>query len=252
MKNTKGKLENAPYVDLSYKWAGGGFISNVIDLVKFGDIMLYCYQSAGEGRESQSEEKNNGKSSGKQVENIERNKSKHSNFDNPDTIENKEIGKVEYKSHEKLRAEMTDGITNTSKIHVSNTSTDTVHGLEVTEIKDQLPGYLKAKTMKMMWEPLRMAKMDWNEGFYGMGWGVCENNQEHGLCKKQRFYISHTGGAIGASSVLLILPSQHQAAEFPENSPPQGVVVAILVNMTSVGLNKTALEIAKIFENIQT
>lgn len=31
-----GKLINAPYVDNSYKWAGGGFISTPSDLVKFG------------------------------------------------------------------------------------------------------------------------------------------------------------------------------------------------------------------------
>ena len=31
-----GKVINAPYVDNSYKWAGGGFISTSEDLVKFG------------------------------------------------------------------------------------------------------------------------------------------------------------------------------------------------------------------------
>ena len=38
------KLINAPSVDNSYKWAGGGFLSNVTDLVKFGNAMLYSYQ----------------------------------------------------------------------------------------------------------------------------------------------------------------------------------------------------------------
>ncbi|MDX8339075.1 serine hydrolase domain-containing protein [Draconibacterium sp. IB214405] len=36
----KGKIINAPYVDNSYKWAGGGFISTSVDLVKFGNAML--------------------------------------------------------------------------------------------------------------------------------------------------------------------------------------------------------------------
>jgi hypothetical protein len=31
-------------VDNSYKWAGGGFLSNVQDLVKFGNAMLFSYQ----------------------------------------------------------------------------------------------------------------------------------------------------------------------------------------------------------------
>ncbi|MGB7727025.1 MAG: serine hydrolase domain-containing protein [Candidatus Acidiferrum sp.] len=35
-----GRDENAPYVDNSYKWAGGGFLSTAEDLVRFGSTML--------------------------------------------------------------------------------------------------------------------------------------------------------------------------------------------------------------------
>jgi serine beta-lactamase-like protein LACTB, mitochondrial len=35
-----GALDNAPYVDNSYKWAGGGFLSNAEDLVRFGSALL--------------------------------------------------------------------------------------------------------------------------------------------------------------------------------------------------------------------
>jgi serine beta-lactamase-like protein LACTB, mitochondrial len=34
------RILNAPYVDNSYKWAGGGFLSTTEDLVKFGNAML--------------------------------------------------------------------------------------------------------------------------------------------------------------------------------------------------------------------
>ena len=35
-----GRVLNAPYVDNSYKWAGGGFIANTEDLVRFGSAHL--------------------------------------------------------------------------------------------------------------------------------------------------------------------------------------------------------------------
>lgn len=37
-------LTNAELTDNSYKWAGGGFVSTVEDLLKFGNLMLYSYQ----------------------------------------------------------------------------------------------------------------------------------------------------------------------------------------------------------------
>lgn len=40
-KNKQGEIINAPYVDNSNKWAGGGFLSTAEDLLKFGNAMLY-------------------------------------------------------------------------------------------------------------------------------------------------------------------------------------------------------------------
>jgi serine beta-lactamase-like protein LACTB len=39
-KTREGKFQNAPHVDNSYKWAGGGFLSTVEDLVRFGSAHL--------------------------------------------------------------------------------------------------------------------------------------------------------------------------------------------------------------------
>lgn len=36
-----GKIVNAPYVDNSYKWAGGGYLSTSEDIVKFGNAILF-------------------------------------------------------------------------------------------------------------------------------------------------------------------------------------------------------------------
>ena len=42
---SSGRLVNSPYVDNSYKWAGGGLISSAPDLVRLGSALLLCYQS---------------------------------------------------------------------------------------------------------------------------------------------------------------------------------------------------------------
>ncbi|KAF0885974.1 LACTB protein, partial [Crocuta crocuta] len=165
--NKKRRLVNTPYVDNSYKWAGGGFLSTVGDLLKFGNAMLYGYQ----------------------------------------------VGLFK-NSHENL-----------------------------------LPGYLKPETMVMIWTPVPNTEMSWDkEGKYAMAWGVVEKKQTYGSCRKQRHYASHTGGAVGASSVLLVLPEELDADAVNHKVPPRGIVVSIVCNMQSVGLNSTALKIALEFD----
>jgi hypothetical protein len=44
LKSRAGCLKNVPYVDNSWKWAGGGFLSTVGDLLRFGNAMMYSYQ----------------------------------------------------------------------------------------------------------------------------------------------------------------------------------------------------------------
>uniref|UniRef100_UPI00398E6C42 serine beta-lactamase-like protein LACTB, mitochondrial n=1 Tax=Pristiophorus japonicus TaxID=55135 RepID=UPI00398E6C42 len=169
--NKKGRLVNCPYVDNSYKWAGGGFLSTVRDLLRFGSAMLYSYQ-----------------------------------------------------------AERPQG--------------------------DQgalLPGYLRPDTVKMMWSPVAKTELSWDrDGGYAMGWGVVEQGQECGQCRCQRHYLTHTGGSVGASSVLLVLPEDPSWARPAEAGvPPRGVVVAILCNLQSVGLNAIALNIALEFDKVR-
>ncbi|XP_062946586.1 serine beta-lactamase-like protein LACTB, mitochondrial isoform X1 [Cynocephalus volans] len=165
--NKKRRLVNTPYVDNSYKWAGGGFLSTVGDLLKFGNAMLYGYQV----------------------------------------------------------------------------------GLFKNSNENLLPGYLKPETMVMIWTPVPNTEMSWDkEGKYAMAWGVVEKKQTYGSCRKQRHYASHTGGAVGASSVLLILPEELDTEAINNKVPPRGIIVSIICNMQSVGLNSTALKIALEFD----
>lgn len=161
--NKNGRIVNCPYVDNSYKWAGGGFLATVGDLLLFGNAMLYSYQLAD--------------------------------------LEN------------------TTGL---------------------------LPGFLKPDTAKALWAPVDKTEPSWDkDGQYAQGWLVVEMRQNYGQCRVRRHYVSHTGGAVGASSVLLVLPNETLEQKV---TPPQGIVVAILANMQSVGLNNTALKIAHEFE----
>jgi serine beta-lactamase-like protein LACTB len=161
-------LVNAPYVDNSYKWAGGGFLSTVHDLCHFGNAMLHSYQF--------------------------------------------------------------------SSSNCQSTST--------------LAGYLRSETVAMIWSPVDGTKCSWDkDGSYGMGWGTIPAANHPGFTREQRMYVSHTGGAVGASSVLLILPRLcNMVVDAP---PPRGVCVAIIVNTQSVGLNKTALKIAQLFDSVE-
>ncbi|CAL1595963.1 unnamed protein product [Knipowitschia caucasica] len=161
--NKKGRVVNCPYVDNSYKWAGGGFLSTAGDLLLFGNALLYSYQ--------------------------------------------------------------------------------------MSKIKDAdgfLPGFLKPHTALELWTPVDRTEGSWDQdGGYAQAWLVVEKQQKFGQCRERRHYVSHTGGAVGASSVLLVLPAEQ---EEEGQQPPRGVVVTILTNMQSVGLNATALGIAQHFD----
>ncbi|XP_033100582.1 serine beta-lactamase-like protein LACTB, mitochondrial [Anneissia japonica] len=171
--NDRGRLENSPYVDNSCKWAGGGFISNAPDLVKFGNAMLYSYQ---------------------------------------------------YNAN-----------------HQANCV---------------LPGYLKPETITNVWTQVDNTKCTWDsEGSYGMGWCVVDYHQQYGSCRLSKNVLSHTGGAVGGSSVLVVIPSVcsddvegKECNHVFRKSLPTGVAVAILVNMESVSLYKTAVKIGDNFK----
>ncbi|KAL0269714.1 UNVERIFIED_CONTAM: hypothetical protein PYX00_007353 [Menopon gallinae] len=154
-KNKKGRLINAELADTSYKWAGGGIVSTVGDLLKFGNAMLYCYQQTASDKS----------------------------------------------------------------------------------------GYLKQKTVQEMWTPVEHSTMGWEKGAgYGLGWVVVPHRNDIGGLDTQNFYIGHGGGAVGASSILMIVPRPSS-----ERAIPSGISVAVLTNLQDVSCHKLAKKIAQEF-----
>ncbi|CAF0994328.1 unnamed protein product [Brachionus calyciflorus] len=160
MRDSKGKLVNVPYVDNSYKWAGGGLLSNVNDLTKFGNLMLKFYQT-----------------------------------------------------------------------------------------EDSLNKFIKQSTiMSEMWTTQSKPNKNGNDNLlsepneittYGLGWCLVMDE------RKNLKYVYHTGGAVGASSCLMIVPESSDTFK-----SPKGTVVAVLCNSQNVSeIAKFTLSIARIFSD---
>jgi len=257
------RLKNAPYVDNSYKWAGGGFLSNVGDLVKFGNAMLYSYQH--KGTEAQKQKKQENPTPPK--ENLPSPPTKEEET-KPETAKIPETPELETpKSPETPVLPKIDEIpveepdinphAEDLKVKAAEYSYELVDSVytpgpysSVNKSSPSsiryLPGYLKSSTMAELWKPQPGANLKWGGDnlVYGLGWAVRQRKKNYGFCLDHQHYVSHTGGAIGASSVLLVAPQPVQ----PGVRAPQGVVVAILCNMQSVGLNKLATDLAKTFQ----
>ena len=191
VRDQNGCLKNTAYLDNSYKWAGGGFISNAEDLVQFGNAMLTCYQLP---------------------EMIPAQKS-ISDSDSPIQSSSQESGTVK--------------------------------------------GILDHHTVIDMWKPVvtdirfssRGSLLD-----YGMGWLMQQKDGGVVGGKAKPFCVGHTGGAVGASSVLLIVPQDpHEpgvssADALLEESKPCGVVVAVAFNLQEVrGMFSLGQQIADAF-----
>jgi serine beta-lactamase-like protein LACTB len=179
-------------VDNSCKWAGGGFLSSVQDLVKFGTAMLYSHQKRDDLREART------------------------------------VKEVDFRS----------------ELHAVDHQVGPYDNVNKTLERNLLPGFLKSETMQQLWTPMTER--------YGLGWAVQPRLKEKGYCREESFHALHTGGAVGATSVLLVLPREGKEGEGATvRNPPQGVVVAILCNLESAsGLAALALDIAKEFEKL--
>lgn len=48
LRDSNKRLINVPYVDVSYKYGGGGILSNVYDLCKLGNNLIASYQDCND------------------------------------------------------------------------------------------------------------------------------------------------------------------------------------------------------------
>ncbi|XP_064472359.1 serine beta-lactamase-like protein LACTB, mitochondrial isoform X2 [Ornithodoros turicata] len=112
------------------------------------------------------------------------------------------------------------------------------------------PGFLKPSTVKAIWTPASETSCLWKTSgkyAYGMGWVLPAQGPLCAGCKEEGpFAALHTGGSVGASSALVVLPTPCGEAihECRWKDTPRGVVVAIIGNMSSVGYGGIARQIA--------
>ncbi|CAF5138426.1 unnamed protein product, partial [Rotaria magnacalcarata] len=149
------------YVDLSYKWAGGGMLSNVTDLLIYANNLLQCRQTKLVSSDS-----------------------------------NKQL--------------------------------------------------LKSETIRELWSPV-MATNRKNTS-YGLGWMIVkEQPSSINQCSIPP-HIYHTGGAVGATSILLIIPCSNNCS-----NPRCGICISILTNLQSAReIYQTALDIALLFRHVSS
>ena len=161
----------------------------------------------------------------------------------------------------------------------ANVNQNSIHQQNDKSRSKTLQGFLKQDTVRMLWSPIipatssssnkkSLVKSDQSDKVhYGMGWVFMPPSNRYAFCNDQRCVVSHTGGAMGASSVLLILPRIPDAESAVEvrnggdkgamiessKNPrvPEGVVVTIICNTSNVSLSKLALDVAKIFETLR-
>ena len=102
-------------------------------------------------------------------------------------------------------------------------------------------GYLKPETIRKLWTPVEGTSVSWDKaGSYGMAWQIVPISDT-------RFCVGHTGGTIGASCALMLLPPVRESAA----RPPEGVVVSILTNLQAANLGPVAVRIASIFDDLR-
>jgi serine beta-lactamase-like protein LACTB len=103
---------------------------------------------------------------------------------------------------------------------------------------------LKAETIRELWSPVTATN---KKGIsYGLGWMIAKEKSSSVNEASIPEHIFHTGGAVGATSTLLMIPCSNNCS-----NPRCGICIVILTNLGSAGdIYQTALDIALLFRQI--
>ena len=105
-----------------------------------------------------------------------------------------------------------------------------------SERHNAIPGILKSSTVRHMWSPqqfLSKKQVLLNKQYegYGLGWEIIapdNSNNNLGFCGGRLFAAYHTGGAIGGSSILMVVPDlcpNWKLEQSPEHNNPLPCVI---------------------------
>jgi len=108
--------------------------------------------------------------------------------------------------------------------------------------------FLKSETMAEMWRGNEVTR-DTTRGdvLYALGFTVIDPFRKCVFCKERDMTrVGHSGGAVGASSTLVISFDPTHVCN-KDVMEPKGVVVAMITNLIDIGLTSTATDIADLF-----
>uniref|UniRef100_A0A1I7Y5J5 Beta-lactamase domain-containing protein n=1 Tax=Steinernema glaseri TaxID=37863 RepID=A0A1I7Y5J5_9BILA len=107
--------------------------------------------------------------------------------------------------------------------------------------------FLKAETVRKLWKGEVNTSEKTKLVMYGLGWSKVNHTERYGgldgaESTVRTGYWCHSGGAVGASSHLLIKPMDTN-----EKGSPNGICVVLLANIQDCSLSELAHDIAEIF-----
>jgi CubicO group peptidase (beta-lactamase class C family) len=217
-RRTKDGLENAPYVNLSNKWAGGGFLSTALDVCNFGNALLQKNAVVSEKtiQEMFSEQFIPIKSINTEVT---KNPSENTSLEVAPSIT--ESSKQE-QDMQALPAESSSPSEENWNVKKENSEENRKKDAQNVEIN---PENETETVILSAYKP---------PNFKGTGYGLGFSTKQEYLPnrKKKVKVVAHTGGAVGASSILYMIPEER-------------LVISVIVNTENVKLTPLATLMAK-------